>query len=225
MKSVDSNGMEFAVICGAKKTLADLSLGRGDLPLKIGAHWASTALGLFEAFRYPDRPDWQAEILQAPSGQAARVAARLENRLASTRSDWETIKIKVMQWVLKVRLVQHPEPTTRSLRAVRDRILIDLSTQDPYWGLRKITFGFEPKNEFGFEGFWGKNALGKLWKELKPVAFGWGERPVTEVVPPDVPEMVLLGEPVPLVNPIPVPVAPPFYRSVLDASGCLLMGA
>jgi ribA/ribD-fused uncharacterized protein len=89
-------------------------------------------------------------IAYAPSAHEAFKIA--ERHKADRRPDWDEIKVGVMREILRAKVAQH-EYVRRKLLATGDRILIEDSWRDDFWG-------WGPSCD-------GQNTLGKLWMEVR----------------------------------------------------------
>lgn len=68
------------------------------------------------------------------------------------RPDWDAVKVGQMRDILRAKADQH-EYVRRKLLETGDRVLIENSWRDPYWG-------WGPNRD-------GQNMLGKLWMEVR----------------------------------------------------------
>lgn len=75
-----------------------------------------------------------------------------ESQRVFRRSNWDAIRIRVMREILRAKAAQH-EYVRRKLLATGDRMLIENSWRDDFWG-------WGPNRA-------GKNVLGKLWMEVR----------------------------------------------------------
>ena len=71
---------------------------------------------------------------------------------AYQRPDWDQIKVRVMKDILRAKVQQH-EYVRRKLLATGDRVLVEDSWRDDFWG-------WGPNRD-------GQNMLGKLWMEVR----------------------------------------------------------
>lgn len=90
------------------------------------------------------------DILRARSAHQAFKIAR-ENA-SKVRPDWDSIKIPIMRNILRTKYEQH-EYVRRKLHETGNRILVEDSWRDDFWGIG------ENKD--------GKNMLGRLWMEIR----------------------------------------------------------
>ena len=100
--------------------------------------------------KFPDAPEVQDMLLEAPSAHAAFKIA--ESQKVFRRPDWDEVKLDVMREILRAKADQH-EYVRRKLLATGDRELVEDSWRDSYWG-------WGPNRD-------GQNMLGKLWMEVR----------------------------------------------------------
>lgn len=110
---------------------------------------------LYQAMRYPLFPEIQFEII---SQQNAMKAKMISNKYKATysRPDWEKIQIKVMRWVLEIKLAQNWETFGKLLEQTGDKQIVEFSKDDKVWGAKPIDGKLI-----------GVNALGRLLMELR----------------------------------------------------------
>lgn len=89
-------------------------------------------------------------IRGATSAHAAFKIAQDHKHLR--RPDWDDVKVNVMRNILRAKVAQH-EYVRRKLLSTGDRILVEDSWRDDYWG-------WGPNRD-------GQNMLGKLWMEIR----------------------------------------------------------
>lgn len=92
--------------------------------------------------------DW---IVKAPTPHLAFKAARCL-KPEDIRSDWDNIKVNVMEKALRAKFMQHPDLAKKLLRT-GDAILIEDSPVDSFWGCGKDGKG--------------QNMLGKLLMNIR----------------------------------------------------------
>ena len=103
----------------------------------------------FQAAKFLD-PELQDRVAEARSAHDAKKVARaleVERRL-----DWETVRLGVMEEILRAKLAQHPY-VEKKLRETGTREIVEDSLTDAFWG-----WGPDRK---------GLNHLGKLWMKLR----------------------------------------------------------
>lgn len=171
-----------------KEPWGELSNMSNDFPLRIGTVAVGSSEALYQAMRYPHRPDWQREILDAPHAMQAKMKSKKEGRRkTSSRPDWEAVQIEAMRWVLMVKLAQHPRTFGRVLRTSGTRAIVERSRKDRYWGAVADKDGV----------LRGKNWLGRLLMELRDGMVSQGDAAVLRVEQPLIDNCLLLGQPIP----------------------------
>lgn len=80
---------------------------------------------------------------------AFKIAERYRDR---RRSDWDVRKVDIMRDILRAKCEQH-EYVRRKLEETGDRLLVENSWRDSFWG-------WGPNQD-------GQNMLGKLWMEIR----------------------------------------------------------
>lgn len=91
-----------------------------------------------------------AMIADAPSAQEAFKIAQEGKEFC--RADWDEVKVDFMRQILVAKAEQH-EYVRRKLLATGDRLLVENSWRDDYWG-------WGPNRD-------GQNMLGTIWMELR----------------------------------------------------------
>lgn len=99
--------------------------------------------------KFPDRPERNA-IIKATSAHSAYKIAEHNRHLR--RPDWDDVKVDIMREILREKASQH-EYVLRKLLETGDRLLIEDSWRDDFWG-------WGPNRD-------GQNMLGKLWMEIR----------------------------------------------------------
>jgi ribA/ribD-fused uncharacterized protein len=168
-----------------------LSNMRNDFPLVVGGVRVRSSEALYQAMRFSHRPDWQREVLDAPHAIKAKMKSKKEGRRRTgSRPDWEQVQEGVMGWVLRVKLACHLRKFGRLLKATRDRLIVERSRKDRYWGAVLETDGV----------LRGENRLGRLLMGLRKELAARGEAALARVEPPAIGDFLLLGEPVGVVE-------------------------
>jgi len=151
-------------------------------PVTVNGHEIRTVEALYQACRFPDRPDVQQYVIAEPSPMVAKrktIPYREE-----TRSDWDYVRHHIMRWSLRVKLAQNYAKFGELLLETGDRPIVEQSKKDDYWGA------------FVKEGgvLVGQNVLGRLLMELRMHLQSDGEEKLRVVPPPALPNFLLLGE-------------------------------
>ena len=133
----------------------DLSNMASKFPLLINNIVFRNNEALYQVCRFPNHPEAQQEIIDQKSPMAVKYKSRSYKHL--TRVDWDDIKVNVMRWCLKVKLVQHSEAFGEVLLSTKEKQIVEFSKVDPFWGAK-------PYNNSKLKGC---NVLGRLLMELR----------------------------------------------------------
>ena len=164
-----------------KEQFGGLSNMASGYPLLINDKQWRTTEALYQALRFPDRPDIQEEIRSKASPMAAKMSSK-PHRQKLSRADWEEIRIDVMYWCLKVKLFQNSVKFSELLKSTGKFDIVEESKRDGFWGAI-VTNSDSLK---------GKNVLGKLLMRLRGTIQyhdGQVERPTN-----DFRKIILLGD-------------------------------
>lgn len=109
-----------------------------------------TAEAAYQSEKFHTDPELYDLIRDAPSAHAAfKIAGDNKGR---RREDWDLVKVGLMHSILRAKAGQH-EYVRHKLLATGDRVLIENSWRDDFWG-------WGPNRD-------GKNMLGKLWMQVR----------------------------------------------------------
>lgn len=109
-----------------------------------------TAEHAYQAAKFPHAPDIQAAIRDTRSAHDAKKIARSFDR--QKRTDWDRVKLAVMEKVVRAKLAQHSY-IRQKLLSTGKRLLIEDSPKDGFWGRGPDWLGH--------------NHLGKIWMRLR----------------------------------------------------------
>ncbi|MGA7540777.1 MAG: NADAR family protein, partial [Steroidobacteraceae bacterium] len=125
---------ECVVFRKTKETWGGLSNMVAGFPLSVAGVRILTSEALYQACRFPNRPDVQRAIVAAKSPMSAKMAGKPYR--AETRSDWHQVRADVMRWCLRVKLKQNWTSFERLLRATGNRDIVEDSHKDTFWGAK-----------------------------------------------------------------------------------------
>lgn len=125
-------------------------------PLLVAGREWKTSEALYQAARFPNVPDLQEQIRMQASPMAAKMVTK-PYRSASGRPDWDAVRVEVMRWVIRVKVLQGGDFGAR-LAETGERPIIEDSHKDRFWG---AVFS----HESGF--FVGENWLGRLLMDVR----------------------------------------------------------
>jgi ribA/ribD-fused uncharacterized protein len=149
-------------------------------PLSVAGTAIRTSEALYQACRFPHSPEVQRMIIDQRSPMTAKMKSK-PFRDAS-RPDWQDLRVRIMRWCIRVKLVQHREAFGALLLAAGDRPIVEESAKDRFWGARGSDDGT----------LTGQNVLGRLLMELRQQL---KVEPITlqRVEPLDIPDFLLVG--------------------------------
>ncbi len=143
---------------------------------------------LYQICRFPLFPAIQMEIIAQKSPMEAKMVSRKYNDY--TRQDWEIVRFDVMQWCLKVKLIQNWETFGGLLKQTTDKPIVEYSTKDKIWAASPSEKG----------SLVGKNALGRLLMQLRETVVKHNVKPAF-IEPLSIPAFLLFNEPITKVFP------------------------
>ena len=151
-------------------------------PLKVNGVRIRSSEALYQACRFPDRPDIQGLIIQQTSPMTAKMKSKPYRE--STRGDWDAVRVNVMRWCLRVKLAENWSTFKDLLLATGDRSIVEESRKDDFWGAKKADDGT----------LVGRNVLGRLLMELRQEIEGPNPEFLRRVEPLDIPQFLLFGK-------------------------------
>lgn len=152
---------------------------------------------LYQACKFSLYPEIQRLIIEERNPMNAKRISRQYQ--AYVRSDWEQIKISVMEWCLKLKLLQNWDKFGGLLRESGSSVIVEYSTKDDLWGAM-------PKND---DILVGQNVLGRLLMKMRTEYVMPNKKP-QKMLPPNVIGLMLYGTPITEVY------APEYYLDVDD---------
>ena len=125
-------------------------------------------------------------ILNESSPMTAKMRSKPFRK--DSRPDWDDVRVKVMKWCLRVKLVHNWHKFSELLLSTGDRPIVEDSRKDSYWGAM-------PQDDDRLSG---QNVLGRLLMDLRKKL---REAPETLrcVQPLQIRNFCLLGEPIPII--------------------------
>ncbi|MFS0558192.1 NADAR family protein [Brevibacillus sp. 179-C9.3 HS] len=123
--------------------------------LQIGNVKILTSEAIYQACRYPHLPEVQYRILSERSPMTAKMVSKKYRQ--ESREDWEEVKIKIMRWCLRLKLIQNWDTFYPLLLSTGNKFIVEESRKDDFWGAKPVSQ----------ELLIGVNALGRLLMELR----------------------------------------------------------
>lgn len=175
---------ECIVFHKTKEAFGDLSNMVAGYPIKIDGTHILTSEALYQACRFPHRPEVQKEIIEAASPMTAKMKGKPHR--TDSRPDWDEQRVAIMEWCLRVKLAMNRTEFSRFLLATKQKAIVEQSAKDPFWGALVVDD----------ETLKGRNVLGQLLVGLREeVKAGTVEHGFVE--PLAIPEFLLYGQPIP----------------------------
>jgi ribA/ribD-fused uncharacterized protein len=159
-----------------------LSNMAGGYPLLVNGVRILTSEALYQACRFPHLPDVQRMIIAERSPMTAKMKSKPYRN--QSRSDWDSVRVKIMRWCLRVKLAQNWERFSSLLLSTGDRPIVEDSRKDNFWGAIPVDG----------ETLTGANVLGRLLMELRELLKGQNADSLQVVIPPPIPEFLLYGQ-------------------------------
>jgi ribA/ribD-fused uncharacterized protein len=153
-------------------------------PLVINGARILTSEALYQACRFPHRPEVQKLIIEQASPMAAKMKSKPHRK--NSRPDWEQVNVDIMRWCLRVKLAQNWERFGDLLRSTGERPIIEESKRDAFWGAK-------PTDATTLVG---RNVLGRLLMELRDQLCGPDAEALRAVQPLPLPDFLFLGQPI-----------------------------
>lgn len=150
-------------------------------PLHFNKRYVRTVEAIYQALKFPDYPDIQERIIIQASPMVAKNVSRSNE--PSVREDWHDIKVDVMQWCLREKLVQNSDTFGPYLLGTKGKIIVERSYRDFFWGAGQVS-----------EKFWkGENRLGYLLTDLRD-AYDKDPETAKKSYDPEISNFTFLGE-------------------------------
>jgi ribA/ribD-fused uncharacterized protein len=175
---------ECVVFCKTREAFGGLSNMASGYPLRVGGIYVPTSEALYQACRFPHLPNVQDIIIRQKSPMTAKMKSKKHR--PQSREDWDSIRVAVMKWCLKIKLAQHWRRFGELLLETSDKPIVEQSRKDRFWGAI-----LEPDGE----SLSGYNVLGRLLMDIRmrlrkdPSEFG-------TIRPISIPDFLLLGQPI-----------------------------
>ncbi len=178
------NPADSAVFLKTKEPFGGLSNMAAGFPLEVNGVPIRTSEALYQACRFPHMPDLQRRII----GERSPMTAKMRGKPFRDRSrpDWETVRVRIMRWCLRVKLAQNWKEFGRLLLETGGRPIVERSRKDDFWGAKAVEGG----------KLCGMNVLGRLLMELHEQLKADASESLRSVEPPPVSNFLLLGEPI-----------------------------
>jgi type I restriction enzyme, S subunit len=155
-------------------------------PLVVNGVAIRTSEAIYQACRFPHRP----EVLQLIIAQASPMATKMKAKLhrADSRRDFDALRVPIMWWSLRVKLACNPATFKSLLLATDRRPIVEDSHSNALCGA--VPAKSDPHSLVG------RNVPGRLLSLLRDALEHNGLATMEEVPPPAVAGFLLYGEPI-----------------------------
>jgi len=159
-------------------------------PLYVNGYYIRTSEALYQACRFPHRPEVQRLIIEQTSPMTAKM--RSKPFRSDSRPDWDRIRISIMRWCLRVKLANNWTQFGNLLTSTGNREIVEHSRNDDFWGATHTAEGILS----------GVNALGRLLMELREELINGDPNALRKIFPLRISNFLLFGESITVVEAI-----------------------
>jgi ribA/ribD-fused uncharacterized protein len=178
---------KYSEVCVFRKTkelFGGLSNMASGFPIKVNGKHILTSEALYQACRFPHLPEIQQKIISERSPMTAKMVSKPFR--SNSRPDWDSVRIEVMYWCLRVKVAQNFMTFGQLLETTHDKSIVEDSSKDAFWGaIQDKTNGSELK---------GVNALGRLLMKLRQEYNSSKRFDLLFVEPLNIPNFILFEE-------------------------------
>lgn len=146
-----------------------------------------TSEALYQACRFPYHPEIQQQIIKQHSPMYAKFVSK--KYVSLTREGWDKDRIKIMRWALRAKLINNWYKFGELLKSTDERIIVEESSKDIFWGAQRV------ENKFI-----GVNALGRLLMDLRQQYIKIENQSLITLVPPTVENFIIMEKQVSIIN-------------------------
>ena len=176
------------VFLKTNEVFGGLSNMASGFPVCVNGFQIRTCEALYQACRFPHRPDVQRRIMVERSPMTAKMRSKAFRK--ESRSDWDAVRVNIMRWCLRVKLAQNWRAFSDLLLKTADRPIVEQSRKDDFWGAKPIDE----------RTLVGRNVLGRLLMELREAVKAEGRDSLLLVQPLAIPDFMLGGRPIGIVT-------------------------
>ncbi|SDP94515.1 conserved hypothetical protein, ribA/ribD-fused [Rhodoferax sp. OV413] len=174
------NRADCAVFRKTAEAFGGLSNMAPGFSVRINGVRILTVEALYQACRFPHLPEVQRKIIEQTSPMTAKMVGKPYR--GDSRPDWDRVRVKIMRWVLRLKLAMHWTQFSALLLSTGDMSIVEDSRKDDFWGAM-------PTDAATLVGM---NVLGRLLMELREEIKQGAE--LRRVEPPAIPDFLLFDE-------------------------------
>lgn len=182
---------ESIVFLKTKERFGGLSNMAAGFPIEVNGLIFKTSEALYQACRFPQQPNIQRLIIEERSPMTAKMRSKPYRELG--RSDWLDVRVQVMRWCLRAKLVHNFERFAQLLESTGDKPIVEMKSRGAdFWGAINNGNG----------ELIGPNVLGRLLMELRRDLRKAGPHDFMQLYPLNIPDFILFERSIePLVRP------------------------
>lgn len=176
---------DVAIVFSKEETpdLWPLSNMAGDMTIYCGKRKFHSSEQLYQACKYlPDvtcipeatrksgksvEPHVQKRILDSTNARGAKMTQKCAVKEGLVREDWGEIKVDCMLWVLELKLKWNPDKFGAVLRSTGNKMIVEKSRKDTFWGCVQKGDVLEGENHLGRLLVQVRNNYDRIVKERK----------------------------------------------------------
>jgi ribA/ribD-fused uncharacterized protein len=177
---------KYSEVCYFRKTKelnGGLSNMASGFPIRLNGICMLTSEALYQACRFPHLPEVQKKIIDEKSPMTAKMVGKPFR--IDTRKDWDSKRVDIMYWCLRVKLAQNFITFGQLLESTCDKAIVEDSNKDAFWGAVK-----DKKDKTILVGV---NALGRLLMKLRQEYNSANRYDLLFVEPLPIPDFSLYG--------------------------------
>ena len=183
---------ESAVFRKTNERFGGLSNMAPSFPLVVNNARIRTSEALYQACRFPGRPDVQLQIIVDRSPMTAKM--RSKPFRGDTRPDWDSVRVQVMRWCLRVKLAQNWQKFSDLLLSTGESPIVEKKVRHTdFWASTEQPDGT----------LVGMNVLGRLLMELREQLKSGEVENLRSVEPLSIPDFLLFGQPIKRIQYVP----------------------
>lgn len=148
--------VDTVTFCKSRDPYGELGNMAGGYPIVLRSADVTfkSSEALYQALKYPDLPQVQQLILDAPNGYVAkRVQLEYQDMI---HPKFHEHKVAIMGFAISMKALQHEAHFKQLLQDVNGRAIVEYAKHDSFWGASTDDQGL----------YTGTNALGRLWMQI-----------------------------------------------------------
>ncbi|SUJ16218.1 Swarming motility protein ybiA [Sphingobacterium spiritivorum] len=125
-----------------------------NFPVTINSLTIRNIEALYQALKFPHKPDIQSQIINSLSPITSKKISRNFNNYV--REDWDNVRFKIMKFCIDLKYSHNPESFGSIIKSTGKKNIVEFTIEDKVWGATD-------EGEF----YEGTNALGRLLMDLR----------------------------------------------------------